>query len=421
MKLKPGYKQTEVGVIPEEWGVKKIGTLCAAVLDCHHSTPVWTASGSVVIRNQNIRDGKLDLTQPSYTDEIHFAERTRRAVPSFGDLVITREAPMGLVCMIPKGLKCCLGQRMVLLRLNHDVVQTEYLLFALLSEAVQRFISVAGGTGSTVSNLRIPVLRGLEISAPPLPEQRSIATALSDVDGLLGGLDRLIAKKRDLKQAAMQQLLTGQTRLPGFHGEWEVNRLKQVAEISTGINKPLSEMGSGALYVTVQDLYDKTSIRTERLSRIKVSPSEIETRSLMVGDIVFGKSSVKRDGIGYPSQFLGCDEPVVFSGFTYRARARQGITDAAFLFYALREENTRRWLIDNSQASALTNINQTIADAIPVKVPPTLPEQTAIAEVLTEMDEELAVLEQRREKTRALKQAMMQELLTGRIRLIGKN
>ena len=155
------------------------------------------------------------------------------------------------------------------------------------------------------------------IPLPPTPaEQRAIAGALSDVDALIGALDQLIAKKRDLKQAAMQQLLTGQIRLPGFSGDWEVKRLKQVAEISTGINKPLSEMGSGTLYVTVKDLYDKTSIRTERLSRIKVSPSEIEARGLIVGDIVFGKSSVKRDGIGYPSQFLGCDEQVVFSGFT---------------------------------------------------------------------------------------------------------
>jgi len=247
MGLKPGYKQTDVGVIPNEWEVSKIGTLCAAVLDCHHSTPLWTASGSVVIRNQNIRDGKLDLTQPSFTDEMHFAERTRRAVPSFGDLVITREAPMGLVCMIPEGLKCCLGQRMVLLRLNHDVAETEYLLYALLSEAVQHSISVAGGTGSTVSNLRIPVLKGLDISVPPLPEQRAIATALSDVDGLLGGLDRLITKKRDLKQAAMQQLLTGQTRLPGFHGEWVVKLLGDVATFYKGKGLPKSALSeSGA-------------------------------------------------------------------------------------------------------------------------------------------------------------------------------
>jgi type I restriction enzyme S subunit len=197
-----------------------------------------------------------------------------------------------------------------------------------------------------------------------------------------------------------------------------VKLLKQVAEISTGINKPLSEMGSGALYVTVQDLYDGTSIRTNRLSRIKVSPSEIDAKGLAVGDIVFGKSSVKREGIGYPSQFRGCGEPVVFSGFTYRARARQGIADAIFLFYTLRTEKTRRWLIDNSQASALTNINQQIADAIPVQVPPTYLEQTAIAAVLSDMDAELAALEARRDKTRDLKQAMMQELLTGKTRLV---
>src|SRR5207302_6872082 len=117
------------------------------------------------------------------------------------------------------------------------------------------------------------------------------------------------------------------------------------------------------------------------------------------------------------SQFLGCGEPVVFSGFTYRARARKGIADAAFLFYSMRSTKTRQWLIDNSQASALTNINQRIADAIPVSLP-AIPEQTAVAEVLTDMDAELAVFEKRREKTRDLKQAMMQELLTGRTRLV---
>jgi len=127
---------------------------------------------------------------------------------------------------------------------------------------------------------------------------------------------------------------------------------------------------------------------------------------------------VKREGIGYPSIFLGCAEAAVFSGFTYRARARNGIADATFLFYALRSERTRRWLIDNSQASALTNINQKIADAIPIQVPPQITEQSAIATVLSNMDAELTALEARRDKTRALKQGMMQELLTGRTRLV---
>jgi type I restriction enzyme S subunit len=414
------HKHSEMCSLPNGWCVLRISDLCKAVLDCNHSTPVWTASGSVVIRNQNIKNGKLDLSDPSFTDDEHYIERTRRAVPSWGDLVVTREAPVGLVCMIPKDLQCCLGQRMVLLRPNNDVVDSGYLLYALLSESIQRNMEVAAGTGSTVSNLRIPVLKDLRIPTPPLHEQKAIAAVLRDVDEQLSLLDRIVEKKRFLKQAAMQQLLTGKSRLPGFSGDWVVKRLEQVAEICTGINKPLSEMGSGSLYVTVQDLYDKTSIRTDRLSRIKVTPSEIETRGLVIGDIVFGKSSVKRDGIGYPSQFLGCNEPVVFSGFTYRARARKGIADATFLFYALREEKTRRWLIDNSQASALTNINQTIADSIPIKVPPSVLEQKSIASVLAEMDLDLAVLERQEEKTRAFKQSIMQELLTGKTRLIAK-
>ena len=178
-------------------------------------------------------------------------------------------------------------------------------------------------------------------------------------------------------------------------------------------------MGTGALYVTVQDLYDGTSIRTSRLGRIKVTLAELERKSLTVGDIVFGKSSVKRDGIGYPSQFWGCAEPVVYSGFTYRARARQGTTDPTFLFYALRADETRRWIIDNSQSSALTNINQTIADAIPIRLPQTLSEQRAIATALSDVDALLGGLDRLIAKKRDLKQAAMQQLLTGQTRLPG--
>jgi type I restriction enzyme S subunit len=215
----------------------------------------------------------------------------------------------------------------------------------------------------------------------------------------------------------MQVLLTGKQRLPGFQGEWRVGRLKDAAEIATGINKPLGFMGRGVLYVTVQDLYHGNSIPQDVLGRIELSPAEIQENALKVGDIVFGKSSVKREGIGYPSLFLGCAEPVTFSGFTYRARARIGVADARFLFYWLRSAGTRQWLIDNSQSSALTNINKSISDSIPTKLP-LLEEQVAIGKVLSDMDAEIAALESRLTKARALKQAMAQALLTGRIRLV---
>lgn len=139
-----------------------LAAMCEAVVDCPHSTPVWTDSGFVVLRNQNIKDGRLDLSTPSYTDEGHFKQRVRRMAPRPGDIVITREAPMGEVCKIPEGLVCCLGQRQVLLRPKAGI-DPDYLLYALQSPAVQDQIRWNEGTGSTVSNIRIPVLEKIEI------------------------------------------------------------------------------------------------------------------------------------------------------------------------------------------------------------------------------------------------------------------
>ena len=159
---------------------ESLAAMCEAVVDCPHSTPVWTETGFVVLRNQNIKDGRLDLSAPSYTDEEHFKQRVRRMAPRPGDIVITREAPMGEVCKIPEGLTCCLGQRQVLLRPKAGV-NADYLLYALQSPVVQEQIRWNEGTGSTVSNIRIPVLEKIEIPRLGASEQ-FIAAALKSVD-----------------------------------------------------------------------------------------------------------------------------------------------------------------------------------------------------------------------------------------------
>ena len=156
--------------------------LCEEVVDCPHSTPRWTDSGATVLRSHNIRNGRLDLSNRSFTDEANFRDRIRRAQPREGDLVITREAPMGEVAMIPAGLRCCLGQRMVLLRPDPTKVDPRYLLYALQSPQLQYEIGLHDGTGSTVSNLRIPLLESLPIPTPPLTEQRRIASTLGALD-----------------------------------------------------------------------------------------------------------------------------------------------------------------------------------------------------------------------------------------------
>ncbi|MEK5762420.1 restriction endonuclease subunit S [Acinetobacter junii] len=136
--------------------------MCELIVDCPHSTPKWTDSGFTVLRNQAIKKGSLNLKDCSFTDELNFNARIKRAAPKSGDIVITREAPMGEVCKIPDNLICCLGQRQVLLRPKHDV-DADYLLYVLQSKKVQEQILWNEGTGSTVSNLRIPVLERLEI------------------------------------------------------------------------------------------------------------------------------------------------------------------------------------------------------------------------------------------------------------------
>ena len=180
----------------------RLSELCEAIVDCPHSTPAWTQAGRIVLRSQNIRNGRLDISSPSYTDELHYQARIRRAEPTEGDLVITREAPMGQVCVIPTGLKCCLGQRMVLLRPDRNRVDSRYLLYALQSNLVQHEILVNEGTGSTVSNLRIPLLEGLPIPTPSLSEQRTIAHILGTLDDKI----ELNRKTKDTLEAMARAL-----------------------------------------------------------------------------------------------------------------------------------------------------------------------------------------------------------------------
>ncbi|WP_164541264.1 restriction endonuclease subunit S [Sphingomonas sp. S-NIH.Pt1_0416] len=165
--------------------------MCELVIDCPHFTPEWTTSGYLVIRNQNIRDGRLDLTERSYTHLADFERRIRRAKPRAGDIIFTREAPMGEVCLVPEGLECCVGQRQVLLRPAKDV-DYRYLFYALRSPAVRHQIFWNEGTGSTVSNVRIPVLKAIKI-----PRMGHAETGIGE---LLGSLDDKIDLNRQMNE-----------------------------------------------------------------------------------------------------------------------------------------------------------------------------------------------------------------------------
>ena len=162
--------------------VVNLEELCTGIIDCPHSTPKWQDKGIPVIRNYNLKDGKIDCTNLSFVSEEDYKERVKRAIPEESDIIISREAPMGVVGIVPKEFQCCLGQRLVLLKIDKSKCIPKYLLYTLMSEYVQVQIRRINQTGSIVSNLNISSFKKLKIPLHNFEEQRKIANILSAID-----------------------------------------------------------------------------------------------------------------------------------------------------------------------------------------------------------------------------------------------
>ena len=264
--------------------------------------------------------------------------------------------------------------------------------------------------GTTHKRISRGALGRIAISIPPYAEQLAIADALGDVDELLGGLERLITKKRNLKQAAMQQLLTGQTRLPGFSDKWTVNMLGDKIEKIIGGGTPsranLAFWGNEIPWVTVKDFATFTPRQAqESITRLglKCSASHL----IAAGTLITSTRMALGKAVIYDVEVaINQDLKAIFWK-----------PDVAVLFMRYWFEHFEGMIDDLGSGSTVKGISIGELRRFPCVVP-SFPEQTAIAEVLSDMDAEIAALEQRGEKTRNLKQAMMQELLTGKTRLI---
>jgi type I restriction enzyme S subunit len=230
------------------------------------------------------------------------------------------------------------------------------------------------------------------------------------VDALVGALERLIAKKRDLKQAAMQQLLTGQTRFPGFSGAWEVKRVAELGEVVTG-GTPRTDVkafwGEEYPWITPTDISTRRDMFTSERSLTKKGLDAIRglpANTVLVTCIAsIGKNAIlKAEG--------GCNQQI-------NALVPNSNSSVEFLYYMFEFEANKQYLLANAGATATSIIPKSAFEELVFEVPH-LSEQTAIATVLSDMDAELAALEQRLAKTRALEQGMRQELLTGRTRLV---
>jgi type I restriction enzyme S subunit len=420
--MKTGYKQTEIGVIPEDWEVKTIKEI---------SNPVRGGSprpaGSPKYFNGDYIPWLTVAALTNIPEFQIFVSETEGYLTKEGSLhsrtleketliIANSGATLGVAKLL--AIKCCANDGIAALFDVDKNAEKRFVVYYINSLTKKLRTVVATGNGQP--NLNTDLIGNIVIPFPPLPEQTAIAAALSDVDALMGELDKLIAKKRDIKQATMQQLLTGKKRLAGFSGEWEVKRLGDLFEITSSKRVFQSEWKSeGVPFYRARELAvlsEKGTVQNELfISHEMYDEFEKMYGIPQINDILvtgvgtLGKVYVVPDN----QKFYFKDGNIIW--FKISKTVRADFLKQLYLTPFITKQ------IDDS-SSGTTVGTYTISGAKNTIIPfPTLEEQTAIATILSDMDAEINALQQKREKTAQLKQGMMQELLTGRIRLIGGN
>ncbi len=411
MELRAGYKRTEVGVIPEEWRDDLLDHI--ALRGSGHTPDKKHAE----YWNGTIK--WISLADSGALDQLFIEDTFAKVTPEgiahssavvhpAGTVVLSRDAGVGKSGIMRTEM--AVSQHFMAWRCGpqlHNIY-----LYYWLQSAKPQFERIANG--STIKTIGLQYFKDLRLPTPPLEEQQAIASALSDVDALLEGLTRLITKKRDLKQAAMQQLLTGQTRLPGFAGEWEVKPLGELGDIRSGGTPSTSQshLWDGDIpWSTPSDItglqrgkYLSETARTISAAGLRASSAEmIPERSLiMTSRATIGVCAIN---VVPMTTNQGFKNIVPFAD-----------VDVEFLYYIMTTQKSG--LTALCGGSTFLEIGKKQIASYEICLPSVKAEQIAIATFLSEMDAELSALEARREKTVALKQAMMQELLTGRTRLV---
>ena len=382
--MKPGYKQTEAGVIPEEWEVKKFGEV--AVPRRERIDPKRTGVHDFCIELEHIESGRGQILGSTSTGN----QSSLKSVFYPGDVLFGKLRAYLRKYWLATRAGVCSTEIWVLV--PRDAAVTSEFLFQIIQ--TDDFIDVASNSyGTHMPRSDWNVVQNHKQKIPSLPEQRAIATALSDVDALLRVLDRLIAKKRNLKQAVMQQLLTGQTRLPGFHGEWEVKQLGSLL----AYEQPTKYLVSSSEYSDANDVPVLTAGKTFILGYTNEDYGIFSNLPV----IIFDDFTTATKYVTFPFKAKSSAMKLL--------KPRNPSVNLRFVFELMQlivfkpSEHKRYWISEYQK--------------LEVKMPDKK-EQSFIMIVLSDMDAELAALEARRDKTRDLKQAMMQELLTGKTRLV---
>lgn len=393
MKVKAGYKLTEAGVIPEDWKATPLIGLAA----------IQHGYG---FQSQYFKPfGKYRLTTPGHFYEtggfrdvgekqkFYEGPLPEGYLLSEGDLIVAMteqtDGLLGSAAIVPISNTYLHNQRLGKVKVLSPNLSTRFLYRVFNSNSYRTKVRETAA-GTKVKHTSPSKLLDIPIPLPPSKaEQEAISTVLSDTDALIECLENLIAKKRDIKQATMQQLLTGKVRLPGFSGGWEVKTVEEIAPLQRGFDLPTSQLKEG-IYPVV---YSNGILNYHSSFKVK-GPGVVTGRSGTIG-----KVSYVEDHYWPHNTSLWVTD---FKGNLPK-----------FIYYMYMTIKLERF----GTGSGVPTLNRNDVHAYQISIPPLL-EQQAIIEILSDMDAEITALEQKRDKVRALKQGMMQELLTGKTRLL---
>ena len=413
--VKPAFKQTEVGVIPEDWEVKLIGQISNVVRGgsprpagdpryFNGAFVPWLTVASLT----NIPFEQLVVTETTSCLTEEGAQHSRTLMP--GTLIIANSgATLGVAKLL--GTKCCANDGIAALQNLNKGVCAQYVAHYINTQTKHLREVVATGNGQP--NLNTGLIGNISLPLPPsLIEQQAIAEALSDADALIEALEHLLAKKRQIKQGAMQELLTGQKRLPGFSGAWGKKRLGDAADTDPENLSSDTRADFSFNYISLEDV-DQGRLCGYSEQVYNTSPSRAR-RKLCKNDVLV---STVRPNLQSHLLFLADKGTWICSTGFCVVRCKEGVLHHGYVYQHLFSGFVNQQIETLLAGSNYPAINS--RDVCELLIPiPSIEEQTAIATVLSDMDAELAALETKLAKARHLKQGMMQELLTGRIRLV---
>ena len=398
--VKPGYKQTEIGVIPEDWDCVKIGNV-ASVLMCKRIFADQTSDHGEI---PFYKIGTFGKQADAFISRTLYNEyKNKFSFPKEGDVLLSAAGTLGRTVVYDGKDAYFQDSNIVWLDIDKRVLCNEYL------NHYYRVIKWMSSEGSTISRLYNGIICGTNIVIPPLPEQKRIAEALSDVDELISSLEKLIAKKKAVKQGAMQELLTGKKRLPGFTGGWDLMELGKYGSL---IKETINPQFYSSKYFWE---YSMPAFDGNKSPNKQIGMDMHSNRTVIDGKVLlFNKLNVRQKRIWLVEQCR--DNAVCSSEFL---AYRSNVINLELLVQILNTDKVTMDFVGMSTGTSNSQKRIIPNDFLEYKVylPLDKKEQEAIADVFSSMDNEIEALEQKLAKIRRVKQGMMQQLLTGKIRL----